>query len=110
MSPGDLPDWAFVGGKAVLWLLLSITAHTANLYEAFAVDTGDLSPVKVKLAIVDVVFVLRVHFKRVCSLLGDGFLLRCCATRHGCLAKTSSRLLLLLECHLLFRVKKECLF
>ena len=50
--------------KATLRFLVAIIAHTANLYEALAVNTGDLGAIVVELAVIDVVLVLRVQFKR----------------------------------------------
>jgi hypothetical protein len=39
-------------------MLLTIIAHTANLQEAFAIAAGNLSAIVVKLAVIDVVFML----------------------------------------------------
>ena len=93
VGPRDLPDRTFVRREADFLLLLAVIAHTANLYEAFAVDASNLGAVVVELAVVDVVLVLRVHLEG--------------ASRRLLLAKSTSHVV---ECHLVhFRVKKECL-
>lgn len=47
----------------------SIISHTANLQEALAVTTRDLRTVVVKLAIIDIVLVLRVHTEHIVLIL-----------------------------------------
>jgi hypothetical protein len=58
MRPGDLPDRSFMCLKDDFGMLLTIIAHTANLQEAFAIAAGNLSAIVVKLAVIDVVFML----------------------------------------------------
>ena len=113
VGPRDLPDRTFVRREADFLLLLAVIAHTANLYEAFAVDASNLGAVVVELAVVDVVLVLRVHLEGASRRLllhtwvglGNPTCQLCLAWL--LLAKSTSHVV---ECHLVhFRVKKECL-
>jgi hypothetical protein len=71
MSPADLPNRPLVRLESSFGLLLTVTAHTANLQEALAVTRSDLRSVVVELAVIDVVFVLSVESKDISgSLLG----------------------------------------
>ena len=59
-----MPDWSLMGLESDFTGLVAggcrIVAHRAYLEEAFTVAAGDLRSIIVELAIVDVVFMLRV--------------------------------------------------
>lgn len=60
MGPSDLPDWAFVHLEGH-WLLLLAIFQSCNLQEAVAVTGCQTCAKEVKLAVVDVVFVVSLH-------------------------------------------------
>lgn len=54
--------------KSGICILLSIIAHTANLQETLAVTASNLRAIVVKLAIVDIIFMLRVYREHIVRL------------------------------------------